>query len=232
MQNKKEAIDIRLNKLNVKTVSINIRGFDGPLVVHHWGEKAIKEMLGAQMSTKAKGPKEKKDPRKDFLSSLYFIGTGKEEKPRYGFPASAFKSAMVRATKLLKDTKQLKLDMIAAKQILFVCSDGQENKEISIDLPTGEKFTNILNTDLVEIFGEPTSRMDMVRLSNGSADIRFRAEFKKWNATLRIQYLPDVLDEETVANLLYRAGMTVGIGEGRPERGDMGWGRFEIVGGK
>lgn len=231
MATKKSAgVAVQVKALNIKTVEVRIRGFDGPLVVHNWNTKAIREMLEKQMLSGKRSTKQKeaKNPEKCFQESLYYIGTGKERKKRYGFPATAFKAAMVRACKLLKDTKQLDLDMIMARQTLFVMPDGQENREINIDLPGNQKVSHAVRTDLVEIFGEPQNRMDMVRVGNGSADIRFRAEFPKWDAKLKVQYNSELLDESTVANIIYRAGMTVGIGEGRPEKGDQGWGRFEI----
>lgn len=221
-------VEVRVQELKMRTIQLPIRGFDGPLVVNNWSAKAVREMLEKQITTKkrTKGP-DPKDPEQDFRNSLYTYQ--QNGKTCYGFPATAFKKAMVRAVKLLKDTKQLDLDMVMAKQILFVIPDAQEDREVTVDLGDGKKFTQRIATDLVRINGTPKQRMDLVRLQGQKADVRFRGEFVTWTATLRIQYNPEVLDESTVVNLLYRAGIGVGIGEGRPEKGDQGWGRFEIV---
>jgi len=222
-----QSTEIKVKPLNLERVKIKIRGCEGvPLVVHNWSEKAIREMLQKQMAAKAiVKAKEPKDPEADYRASLYLIdSTGKE---RYGFPAAAFKESMVRAVKMLKDTKQTTLDMIAARQALFVLPDGQENREISVPLSKTTTHTENVCTDLVEIKGKPRKRMDMVRIGMGTSDIRFRAEFTKWEAVLRIEYNADVLDKEMIANLVCRAGMTVGIGEGRPEKKGADWGKYE-----
>ena len=58
-------------------------------------------------------------------------------------------------------------------------------------------------------------------------DLRYRPEFPEWSATLNIEYDDDNITSDAIASLLYRAGMSVGVGDWRPERnGDFG--RFEI----
>lgn len=228
MAKKTEQVSVKIKEMNIKTCEVKIRGFDGPLVVHNWSVKAIREMLGKQMATKkTTKAKEAKDPEADFQESLYWYMDGKTK--CYGFPASAFKKAFIRAVKTMNDMKQLELPMILAKQLIFISADGREEREVTIPLQDGTKYTHYVSTDLIKINGEPQKRMDMVRIGMGTADVRFRGEFLTWTATLRISYNADVLDELTIANLIYRAGMTVGIGEGRPEKGDQGWGRFEIA---
>ena len=121
-------VEVRVQELKMRTIQLPIRGFDGPLVVNNWSAKAVREMLEKQITTKkrTKGP-DPKDPEQDFRNSLYTYQ--QNGKTCYGFPATAFKKAMVRAVKLLKDTKQLDLDMVMAKQILFVIPDAQEDRE-------------------------------------------------------------------------------------------------------
>jgi len=230
MAKKTKASDVvvKIEEMNIKEFNVKIRGFDGPLVVHNWSIKAIREMLSKQMATKkATKAKVAKDPESDFQESLYWYMDGKTK--CYGFPASAFKKSFIRAVKTMNDMKQLDLPMILAKQLIFISPDGREDREVTIPLEDGGTYTHCVTTDLIRIHGEPKKRMDMVRIGKGTADIRFRGEFITWTATLQISYNADVLDEPTIANLIYRAGMTVGIGEGRPEKGDQGWGRFEIV---
>ena len=81
--------------------------------------------------------------------------------------------------------------------------------------------------DLVKIDGTPRMHEAMVRLKNGSADIRYRAEFPEWACTLRILYNAAYVSPEQLVNLLQLAGFHVGIGEHRVERdGDNGM--FEV----
>jgi hypothetical protein len=81
---------------------------------------------------------------------------------------------------------------------------------------------------MVEINGEPTMREDMVRVGMGTADIRYRGEFKQWSAILPITYNSRAISPEQILNLIMIAGFAIGIGEWRPER-DGNYGRFEIA---
>jgi hypothetical protein len=62
--------------------------------------------------------------------------------------------------------------------------------------------------------------MDMVRLSGAGnpADIRFRAEFMEWSATIPVKYNEAVISAEQIVNLFNIAGFSVGIGEWRVEK--------------
>src|SRR4051812_48625662 len=53
---------------------------DTPIIVHAWSEKAKGDMLKTQAGA-TRSAKEKRDPEKDFLQSLYDMGDG-----IYGFP--------------------------------------------------------------------------------------------------------------------------------------------------
>lgn len=119
----------------------------------------------------------------------------------YGFPAIAFKASAVRAAKMFDIT------MVDARQMFFVYPD---------------------EGDLVRINGEPSPREDMVRLQGKTADIRYRAEFREWGATLNVEYNAGVLTDEQLVNLFYMAGFSVGVGEWRPEKNGA-FGCFTLV---
>ncbi len=54
-----------------------------------------------------------------------------------------------------------------------------------------------------------------------------------WQAKIRIRYDSDMMQAKDVMNLLSRAGLQVGICEGRPDSKDscgMGWGTFRVLG--
>lgn len=123
------------------------------------------------------------------------------EEGGYGFPTIAFKNAAVTAcTSLGRST----ISKVAARQAFHI---------------TGE---------LCRLEGEPKMRQDMVRLSGGVADVRFRGEFWPWATTLTIRYNARVLTPEQLANLLNTAGFAVGVGEWRAER-DGSFGMFEVA---
>lgn len=116
----------------------------------------------------------------------------------FGFPAIAFKSAAVDACSHVSGVTK-----VEARGAFHI--DGE----------------------LVKIDGEPSPREDMVRIGMGTADIRFRGEFKTWRATFAVRYNANVLSAEQIVNLFNAAGFAIGIGEWRPQR-DGSYGLFHV----
>lgn len=192
---------IVLPVLDIRTIQIRIVG-DSPLVSHRWSEKAKKQMLDKQMGVATAG-KEHKDPQKDYEESMYVIEPAPPDQPfesgRFGFPTIAFKNAAVSAcTSLGKSVTK-----VAARQAFHVLGE------------------------LVEITGKLGPREDMVRVGQGTADIRYRGEMKDWSCTLTVRYNARVLTAEQVCNLFNTAGFAVGVGEWRSER-DGSFGLFHV----
>jgi hypothetical protein len=189
---------IDISRIQVERMNVPIRWVT-PLIVHAWSEKAMTMILDAQQGRKA--PKERRDPEADYQASLYRLPDG-----GYGFPTDAFKAAIVSAARFFgKD-----VTMVGLRQSLFL---------------TGEAGSDGLM--LTRIEGEPRSRRDMVRIGQGSADVRFRGEFVEWRASLAVTYVKSLLSRESVLSLIDAAGMGVGVGEWRPERRGQ-FGTFEI----
>jgi hypothetical protein len=66
-------------------------------------------------------------------------------------------------------------------------------------------------------------------------DIRIRPRFREWRCTVQVVFDNDQFSHTDIANLLARAGLQVGVGEGRPDSRNsagMGWGIFTIEGKK
>jgi hypothetical protein len=118
---------------------------------------------------------------------------------KHGFPAIGFKNAAVTACTSLGKS----ISKVAARQAFHVVGD------------------------MVEIRGTPTMREDTVRIGQGTADIRYRGEFREWSCELTVRYNARVLSDEQIINLLNVAGFAVGIGEWRPER-DGQFGLFHV----
>jgi len=199
---------LEIMPLNIETATFKIVGITS-LIVHAWDEKAIKMMLDKQMgNAAAMKQRDKKDPDADFNASRYISTEGWD-----GVPATGFKAALVETCRLVNG-----LTMTMAKRAFFVHADGTH--------PSG--------MGLVRIDGKPTKRRDMVRINNGStADIRFRAEYKKWSAVVSIDYNASIITMEQVGNLLAWAGYSEGICEwrpGSPESATGMHGRFRVDG--
>jgi len=75
---------------------------------------------------------------------------------------------------------------------------------------------------------EPVIREDMVRVGMGTADIRYRAQYNEWSAAVTIEYLPNIIDLDSIVALVDAGGMN-GLGEWRPEKSGY-FGTFEVVG--
>jgi hypothetical protein len=203
--------EIRLKRLELSTAVIEIEGTN-PLIVHQWSEKAKRMMLAAQQGKKV--AKVAKDPKQDFLDSAYrFEGTDRDlltPLTSHGFPTAGIKAAAVKgsARAFGKTVKMTEL----RQSLLF--------------LPDGSGDDGLQLTRLV-INAEPTPREDMVRVGMGTADIRYRAQYDKWAAVLRVEYLPGVIDLESVVAIVDAGGMN-GIGEWRPEKNGS-FGTFRVA---
>lgn len=117
----------------------------------------------------------------------------------YGFPAVAFKSSAVDSCSHIEG-----ITKVEARGAFHIIGD------------------------LVKIVGQPTPREDMVRVGMGTADIRFRGEFKSWRATLTVRFNASVLSAEQITHLFNTGGFAIGVGEWRPQR-DGSFGMFHVA---
>lgn len=193
---KKKAEAVAIPKPEIRILEITIIG-DSSLLCHRFSEKCKREMEDKH-AQKARTARGKRDPEAEFRATLYPMGKGKN-----GFPASAFKKAMVRACTYVEGIKA-----VLARGAFFVMG---ELVEIKSDKP-------VMHTCFVRV------------PKGGNADIRYRAEFKNWTCKLQIRFNAKVISEEQVMNLLENAGFSVGIGDWRPEK-DGTHGMFHVKGG-
>lgn len=185
--------------LDLRIIRINLVG-DSPLITNKWDEKAKKQMLDKQMKKATQG-KEAKDPKKNFFASLYWLDgmpktptQKKLEAAEFGFPTVGFKASAVNACSHVDG-----LTKVVARGAFHI------------------------NGDLVKINGTPTMREDMVRVGMGTADIRYRGEFKEWSTEFDVRYNHSVISPSQIVNLFNVAGFSTGVGEWRPQKnGSMG----------
>jgi hypothetical protein len=203
---------ISLKRIARSTALVEIEG-TAPLVVHQWSEKAKKMMLDAQQGRKT--PKTAKDPKQDYLDSMYrFEGTDRSVTSpltSHGVPTMSLKSATVKGggRAFGKSVKMTEL-----RQSLIFVPDGLGDD--------GLQLTRLVIED------EPLMREDMVRVGMGTADIRYRAEYRKWRAMLRVEFMPNLIDLDSIVALI-DAGGSNGVCEWRPERNGS-FGTYEVVG--
>ena len=210
-----EVIEIR--PIEIKKVTIRIVG-DTPLIMHAWSEKAKRMMLEAQMGIAKGKKKEAKNPVDDFIRSMYWLTPMPEDGTvesfeeaiangaRFGFPVTAFKQAAISAAYRMGWAK----DKMSMRGAFFIDSD--ENGMIEIHSDT------------------PEMREDMVKVGMGTADIRYRGEFKNWYADLTISYNANgQYSLENIVNIINAGGYVCGVGEWRPERDGQN-GMFHVAG--
>jgi len=199
-----ELIEIR--PIEIQKTTIRIVG-DTPLIMHAWSEKAKREMLDKQMKKTKSAAREAKCPVEDFIRSMYWLtpmptdmtedGFEKAiaDGARFGFPVTAFKQAAISAAYRMGWAK----DKMSLRGAFFIDSD--ENQMIEIHSDT------------------PVMREDMVKVGMGTADIRYRGEFRNWYADIVISYNKNGQHTlEQILNILNAGGYVCGVGEWRPER--------------
>lgn len=214
MATEKKTDLIEIRPLEIKRVNIRIVG-DSPLIVHAWSDKAKKMMLDAQTGATKTKAKPKRDPFDDFINSMYWL-TEKPESTekafvdavnngaKWGFPVGAIKQAANSAAYRMKWVKnQMEL--------------------------RGSYFLKTEFGEMAEIKGcIPEMREDMVRIGNGSSDLRYRGEFKNWYMDFELQYnASGAMSLEQIINCINAGGFACGIGEWRPEK-DGSFGTFHI----
>ncbi|KKN61995.1 hypothetical protein LCGC14_0516730 [marine sediment metagenome] len=176
-----------------------------PLITHRFGAAAQRKILDNQMNV-SRPKRGLREPIQEYMESLYVVPgreKWKDNKPgKFGLAGHAFKQACVGAARYVEG-----LNMTYARGCFFV-----EDDVVGIENMT------------------PYNRQDVVRLpSSKSADIRFRGCFPaEWEANIVMSIDKSIIDEISVFNLLYRAGMSVGVGDWRPSCNGM-MGRFEPV---
>lgn len=203
-----EAVTIKAP--NFKVGEFRVRGVT-PLVMNKFSEKARAEMREKQEAGSTAN-KSKKREGKDFYQA-YLEAIHYDQDGNMGLPAPGIRAALVSACRMCG------FYMSRAKLSVFVEADG---------------FDSTDGTPLVHITkGEPEYHETYVRNESGVADIRPRPMWQPgWEAVVRVRFDADQFTLTDVANLLVRAGMQVGIGEGRPDSrksAGQGWGMFDVM---
>ena len=194
---------------NMQAVAVNIVG-RAPYMQIKFGEKALQAMVAKQTagSTARKGSKRvARDFDADFRAAQHRTSDG-----WVGIPAAAFRNACIDACRMVG------FQMTRAKMSIFVEPDGFDAED---------------GTPLVRLIAdEPEKNMMAVRNDTGVADIRVRPMWRTWGARVRVTFDADQFTPTDVVNLIARAGVHVGIGEGRPfskTSAGLGFGVFDVV---
>jgi hypothetical protein len=205
-----DAQKITITRPNFQIASIPIRGTT-PLVIHRFSQKVqntIKETQEAGSQANKGKTRKPRDFSDNYENARYRAKNGGWD----GIPAAAFRNALISACRTVG------FKMTIAKMSVFCIPDG---------------FCED-GTGLVRIVkGEPHCDIRPGRNANGGVDLRSRPMWEEgWEATVTLRWDADQFSSADLINLLARAGMQVGVCEGRPDSkmsAGCGWGEFEII---
>lgn len=204
-----ERVSIEAPKFDV--LNVTIEG-TAPFVQHRFYKKA-ELMLGMEEGDAVKKKRSKNRKGRDYKQE-YEDAQYKMKGNKNGIPAASFRRAMISAC------RSVDFKMTQAKQSIFMEADG-------FDIRDGIPLIGFTK-------GKPHVHEAAVRNANGRMDIRVRPMWDEgWEVRLRVRYDALIFTATDIANLLQRAGISVGVGEGRPASKDSagcGWGTFSIKG--
>lgn len=189
----KAKVRIEITPPNYQILPVRVEG-TAPLMLHKFSEKMRKQIEAKQTATdKTQAKRAPKDYAAEFNAARYVARGGKWD----GIPAGAFRAAMIGACRRVEG-----LPMTQAKGAFFIIPDGRDDTD---------------GTPLIRIQGKAVHDTRPVRLESGVADLRNRPRYDTWACEMKIQFDADLLSPNDVANLLARAGTSVGVGELRPQ---------------
>lgn len=200
---------ITISPPKFRLIKVRLEG-TAPYVQARFSAKAMQAMKSKHEagSTAKKGTK--KEPRnfdEDFRQAQHISSEG-----WVGVPAASIRNACIDVCRMVG------FKMTHAKMSIFVEADG-------LDAVDGMP---LIKLDA----GEPERMEMMTRNATGVADIRVRPMWRQWALNVLLRFDEDQFTAADVYNLIARAGMQVGIGEGRPfskSSNGLGFGTFEVA---
>jgi hypothetical protein len=176
-----------------------------PMFFNRMSEKAKRDiLLGSRRKSKAEQAENlKHDPIREYRDSVY-KHFGDRFPTRLKFPSEGFKKCVAAAA----------LDIPGAykTEVGRLTSFPPEQPNVSI-------------------YGIPKLSMDVVRSADikHTPDIRTRAVIERWCCKVTLSFVQPKLNERTVGYLMSAAGILIGIGDWRQEKGSSNKGSFEVV---
>ncbi len=189
-------------KVSTAVITINVIG-TSPLILNRMSEKAKHELLmpkGRKNATE-RATTLKHVPVDEYRASAYTLKDDTQP-TLLALLSTSFKGALRSAA----------LDMPGAKKAQI------------------GRLTYIAG-DYIGVYGVPKLFMSITRSAdmNKTPDVRTRAIVPKWAATFGVTFVQPLIRGQAVLNLLSAAGLTIGVGDWRPEKGSGSYGQFAVV---
>lgn len=201
-KSKEIGLDALEMEMKLGQLSCHIVG-TSPMIMHRFSAKAQRELL-MPSPKKNRAEKEvslKHDPVAEFRDSIY-LNRDPNTPAAVHIPSNAFSAALANAA----------LDVPGATKSQLM------------------RLTTVADTH-IDLFGVPKLFMAMTRSSDmgRTPDVRTRAIFPRWACRVTINYVASLLKERQIANLLATAGLIIGIGDWRSQKGGS-YGGFRLAG--
>lgn len=196
---KETSVEIHVPELRRGVVRLRIIG-QTPMFQNRMAAKAKQQLLvGGRKKTAADKASIKHHPIAEFRDSL--------ERTREGPTALGLRVVAMKAAMCTAALETAGITKTSAQRLLFM---------------PGE---------LAALYGTPQLRMDVVRSAdiNRTPDVRTRAFLPKWGAEIEIHHVLPQLPVSSVVTLACNAGVLVGIGDFRQEKGKGAFGSFRVV---
>lgn len=200
MAAKKETITAEIQPIKTRRIITHMVSTT-PFIMHRFAQKAWQELLypSAKKNRAERASSLKHNPLEEYRGCFY-RNRNPEEPSLFHLPNGMIHKAMAAAA----------LDM-----------PGFAKTEIA-------RWCSIANSN-INLFGIPQTYFAMVRNSdqNRTPDVRMRPIFPKCAFSVEVDYKMDPLTDNHVLNLLGAAGVIVGIGDWRPQKGGS-MGKFRL----
>lgn len=189
-------------EIQMTEMRFNIVG-TSPLVPHSVSHKGKTSLLFPSPKKNAveRATSMKHEPFEEYVDAMYRFADSDNRPTRLYMPAGAFHGAMASVA----------IDMAGAKK-------SQIGRLTTV--PGGK----------IAIFGVPKLWMTIVRSSDmkRTPDVRTLPILPEWACTITVQFVGSLIKQQSIANLLGAAGVIVGVGDGRPEKGKLSMGQFRL----
>lgn len=198
-QDQSQTLEIVTLKTN--EVRVCIKG-TSPMIMNRLAEKARQQLLlpPAKKNAAEKAASLKHNPLEEFRASAHIIDD--EGAPTLlGVPSVSVKGAM---------------------------------RSAALELPGATKAQigrlTYVRGDLLSVYGVPQAFSTIVRMADvgRTPDVRTRLILPRWAMIVDVTFVTPQLTQQAVANLLATAGIVIGVGDWRPEKGSGSYGQFEI----
>lgn len=175
-----------------------------PLILHAMSSKGIRELLypSPKKNMAERASSMKHQPFDEFRAAAYKFLDRDNKPTRLYMPAAAFHAAL----------SAVAIDMA-----------GATKSQIG-------RLTKVPG-DKIPIWGVPQIKCMIVRSSDmkRTPDVRTVPILPRWAAEVDVNFVSSLIKEKSIINLFANAGIIIGVGDGRPEKGKLDFGCWKIV---